>query len=715
MVPFPYLLLPSYWSSRNRARRREKGDLLRGIVFGVIGLGVCGALFGGAFWLTLQAAKYDELGDFLLRLGLSWLFLMFLSFLAFSGVVTALSTFFLSADLRLLLAAPVDKRRLFYARYAKTLGLASWMVLIFLLPVLAGIGVARCAPAVFYLTAGLTLTPFVVIPVALGSAVTLTLVNVFPARRAKDILMMMGLLFAASIVLLLRYIQPERLLRVESLPDITGFFTTLQSPVTPLLPSFWAGETLFAGLQGGVDLLHTSALWTTALGMTVLLRAANERWYFTGFSRAQEARKVRFTQLGWLAGLASLLPLSAVRQQLLIKDLKVFLRDVTQWSQLLLLCALVLVYLFNFRVIDLDRIPYMSDVVKNVYGFVNLGMAGLVMATVAVRFVFPAVSAEGRGVLDHPDVADRAGRLSLVEVLDRSGAGPYPDRRADDRRQRTPRDRPVPEAGLGGSDRLHELRAGRAGDRARRPLSALRGRQRDPGCRILRRCHVHDWRCLLRAGDDRAHRLALDALPLAPGPGRAAVDRAAGRHGNMFRDGRDRQSRDLVAVDALRRAGAGGDGQDAGLTGKPFRMQLIFEQIRTGGDRNFAYLLGDREANEGVLIDPSYAPEAVVERARAQGLTVTHIVNTHGHADHIEGNPKAVELTSAPVAAFPGSPAEPSVPLGDGAVIAVGGLPADVPAHPGSLCGPSGAARGVAAAAGHRRLDLCRQGGRHAD
>ena len=45
-------------------------------------------------------------------------------------------------------------------------------------------------------------------------------------------------------------------------------------------------------------------------------------------------------------------------------------------------------------------------------------------------------------------------------------------------------------------------------------------------------------------------------------------------------------------------------------------MQLVFEQIRTGGDRNFGYLLGDRQAHQAVLIDPSYAPEALVQRAR---------------------------------------------------------------------------------------------------
>jgi ABC-2 type transport system permease protein len=396
MAPaFPYLLLPHLWSSRNRARRRERGDLRRGGLFGVIGVLVAVAIFEGSFWLTSQLNGYDELGDFLLRIGLSWLFLTFLSFLAFSGVVSALSTFFLSADLRLLLTAPIAARRLVHARVARTVGQASWMVMLFLIPVLMGVGRARCAGPGFYLTAVLTVVPFAVIPVAAGAGVTLLLVNVFPAKRARDILMLIGLLFAASLVVLLRYIRPEQLLKVESLPDLTGFFATLQSPVTPLLPSFWAGETLFASLRGGRDLLHAGALWTTALASIVILGAAHERWHFAGYSRAQEAPKARVAQLRLLDVIVRALPWSPIRQQLLLKDLKIFLRDVSQWSQLLLLLALVFVYLYNFSVLDLQRIPYMTDFIKNVYALVNLGMAGFVMATVAVRFVFPAVSAEG--------------------------------------------------------------------------------------------------------------------------------------------------------------------------------------------------------------------------------------------------------------------------------------------------------------------------------
>ena len=207
--------------------------------------------------------------------------------------------------------------------------------------------------------------------------------------------MLMGLLFAVTIVLLLRFIRPERLLDVQSLPDVTAFFATLQSPVTPFLPSFWAGESLFSALRGQVDLLHLGALWTTALALTVLARAAYGRHYFAAWSKAQEARKARFTRLSLLEPLVRRLPFAPARRALLVKDVKVFLRDTTQWSQLLLLLALALVYVYNFRVLDLDRIPYMSRVIKNAYAFVNLAMAAFVTAAVAVRFVFPAVSAEG--------------------------------------------------------------------------------------------------------------------------------------------------------------------------------------------------------------------------------------------------------------------------------------------------------------------------------
>ena len=101
-------------------------------------------------------------------------------------------------------------------------------------------------------------------------------------------------------------------------------------------------------------------------------------------------------------------------------------------------------------------------------------------------------------------------------------------------------------------------------------------------------------------------------------------------------------------------------------------MQLIFEQIRAGGDRNFGYLLGDRSAKRAVLIDPSYSPDAFVQRATEQGLVISHVINTHGHPDHTNGNERAISLTRAPIAAHP--LLNPDKTLDDGERLAVGAL-----------------------------------------
>lgn len=103
-------------------------------------------------------------------------------------------------------------------------------------------------------------------------------------------------------------------------------------------------------------------------------------------------------------------------------------------------------------------------------------------------------------------------------------------------------------------------------------------------------------------------------------------------------------------------------------------MSFIFEQIRTGGDRNFAYLIGDGSTQEAVVIDPSYAPEKVIERAKEQGLKVSMILNTHGHGDHTNGNHTAQELTEAKIATFKDSSVQHELDLDDGQILSLGNL-----------------------------------------
>ena len=84
-----------------------------------------------------------------------------------------------------------------------------------------------------------------------------------------------------------------------------------------------------------------------------------------------------------------------MRRELVLKEIRVFFRDTTQWSQLILLAVLVVVYVVNIKLLPLtgDGITFF---IVNLIPFLNLGLAGFVLASIAARFLFPGVSLEGR-------------------------------------------------------------------------------------------------------------------------------------------------------------------------------------------------------------------------------------------------------------------------------------------------------------------------------
>lgn len=112
-------------------------------------------------------------------------------------------------------------------------------------------------------------------------------------------------------------------------------------------------------------------------------------------------------------------------------------------------------------------------------------------------------------------------------------------------------------------------------------------------------------------------------------------------------------------------------------------MNFVFEQIRTGGDRNFAYLLADRTAGVAAVIDPSFEPELSFQRAEVQQLKIELILNTHGHDDHANGNGDMKRLTGAELAAYKDSDVRPDILLDDGYTLAVGDIGIEVMYVPG--------------------------------
>ena len=94
-------------------------------------------------------------------------------------------------------------------------------------------------------------------------------------------------------------------------------------------------------------------------------------------------------------GMVVFRPLSVLKRELVLKELRLFFRDTTQWSQLILLAVLVVVYVFNIKFLPLKGEGITMWLI-NVVPFLNLVLAGFVLASIAARFIFPGVSLEGR-------------------------------------------------------------------------------------------------------------------------------------------------------------------------------------------------------------------------------------------------------------------------------------------------------------------------------
>jgi glyoxylase-like metal-dependent hydrolase (beta-lactamase superfamily II) len=80
---------------------------------------------------------------------------------------------------------------------------------------------------------------------------------------------------------------------------------------------------------------------------------------------------------------------------------------------------------------------------------------------------------------------------------------------------------------------------------------------------------------------------------------------------------------------------------------------LQVEHYRLGPLDNGVYLVRDPDANECVVVDPSYGSEVLLEDIRAKGLRVAWILNTHAHFDHVVMNALFARETGAPIALHP--------------------------------------------------------------
>ena len=394
--PGVWTILTPKWRGALARVRQERKSRAKFVLLALTGIGFWTAVFGVAWRVLRYIQTVQEIGALLAGKMLSVILLAFLSILLLSNIITALSTFFLARDLDLLVAAPIGWFRLYLSKLGETVVHSSWMVGLLALPIFTAYGVVFSGGPFFPFVAIAAVVPYLALPAIAGAIFTVLLVNVFPARRTRELLGLVGLGAVAAVVLMLRFIRPERLARPEGFQNFLDYLAVLKTPTSPWLPSEWASEMVMNWLTRVSDPWPIVKLWGAALLALAAGAAVHRQLFLLGYSKAQEgaSRKVRRTLRGPASTLLNWLP--PQKREFLFKDMRLFFRDNTQWSQLILLAVLLMIYIFNIKSLPIhsgERVPF---ALVTIISFLNLGLAGFVLSAVAARFIFPGISLEGR-------------------------------------------------------------------------------------------------------------------------------------------------------------------------------------------------------------------------------------------------------------------------------------------------------------------------------
>lgn len=388
------LLSPRWRTLRNVFVKGDRRGLYVG--FTIFALLFWIGMLAGMWYLVGQLWAVEGLGPFLVRKVLDMLLASLFVMLCFSNVITALSTFYLSDDLELVLALPTSRPTFHAARFADTLGQSSWMLTLFGLPVFLAYGLVVGGGWAYYASLVVAVPAMLVISTNFGIILATVLVNAFPARRTRELMMIFAVVMIAALFVALRLLRPERLVDPDSFNSVAAYLAALQVPAPLFFPPRWVGAVLQATLFGRpFPGLEAALLISAALASSAVARWATAWGFDTGWAMAQEARTPRFYRSAFFDRVTRLLPASW--RPIAAKELRVFTRDPSQWSQVFLLAGLSAVYLVSMSSLPVDAFHgKMALAVKNGIAVLNLGMGGFVMSAIGARFQYTAVGREGR-------------------------------------------------------------------------------------------------------------------------------------------------------------------------------------------------------------------------------------------------------------------------------------------------------------------------------
>ncbi len=394
------LLQPRVLSSLNSLKRGDKkNNWSRILMFGALGI----VFWIGTFIIFYRVLSYfhsvQDFGDILAIKLLSMIIMTFFVLLLFSNIINCLSHLYLSQDLPLLHSLPVSSKDIFLSRWTISTFDSSWMIVAFSLPVFLSYGLIYKATVIYYIIFFTNMLFLCLIASALSGMLVLFGAKILPAGRIRTILIFLGVIMVIILILALRLTRPEQLVNPDSFASVVVYLNSLQTPNSPILPTTWVSDAIIAALRNEphIYFLNFALTVTFALMLIFLNSMTSQKVYFTGFSKSQTTPRrlfnpLKYKGLNW-ENIFNFLPRES--KAFAVKEIRTFFRDSSQWPQLFLMAALIVIYLYNFSALPLDNAPIKTIYLQNIFSFLNIGLVASVLSAISARFVFPAVSMEG--------------------------------------------------------------------------------------------------------------------------------------------------------------------------------------------------------------------------------------------------------------------------------------------------------------------------------
>lgn len=376
------LLSPKILSIKNSTNLKS---ILKRLPFIFIGLVFWSVFYIGSYEVLKFIRGIEFFGEILSQKLLSMTLFSLGIFLFLSNIITALSCFYISNDIPLFMSRPIEIKDILRLKTIETISISSWMVISFIPPFFVAYGVSYNASPLFYLMLILTFIPFILISGGIGVAVAHLLTRVFPVKKTR-----LALLAAGLLLFLFAYISVRSQWSID-LASPERFIHALLAIKTdsPFMPSFWITESVAPLLKRQTpDALYSLLLFSNSAFMLMLSGAIGNRFYRNNLEKIQPSVVQRIK-----VSTERLYPDS--NDAVLWKDVKIFLRDPSQWSQLFIIGSLILIYVYNFQSIPIHTLSEISPFIKELMVLINMLMAGLVLSAVSARFLYASISLEG--------------------------------------------------------------------------------------------------------------------------------------------------------------------------------------------------------------------------------------------------------------------------------------------------------------------------------